>query len=281
MDLVAAPSDADTTDEAIPKTYGDDVVRLITACKVPHGHGCRVQVQLEKKLDRCDSVIFYPDQERLYRAGVTMEESLLTVEDGQCVQLTVYNRGPSSVTLGEGEVVGKVEVCSPVEGESDEQLAEGFQADSQSKIGQINHVIEGKRQKVSPEDRHQLLLETLKLQGSVAPDQIKEWILQHDESFAMDDTELGRTDLVEYHVDTGDQAPVRQRARREPFALRAKVREMVDDMLRRYAETWRNSAIFQSHFDGKEKGRYLSILCRLQACECRYATWYLSPTESR
>ena len=45
-------------------------------------------------------------------------------------------------------------------------------------------------------------------------------------------TELGRTDLVKHHVDTGDQAPVRQRARREPFALRAKVREMVDDMLR-------------------------------------------------
>ena len=116
MDLAAAPSDADTTGEAIPKTDGNGVVRLITACKVPRGHGCRVQVQLGKKLDRCDSVIFYTDQERLYRAGVTMEESLLTVEDGQCMQLTVYNRGPSSVTLGEGEVVGKVEACSPVEG---------------------------------------------------------------------------------------------------------------------------------------------------------------------
>ena len=69
---------------------------------------------------------------------------------------------------------------------------------------------------MSPEDRRQRLLETLKLQRSVAPDQIKEWILQHDESFAMDDTELGRTDLVEHHVDTGDKAPVRQRATREP-----------------------------------------------------------------
>ena len=177
--LAAVPSDADTTDEAIPKTDVYGVVRLITACMVPCGHGCRVQVQLGKKLDRCDSVIFYPDQEWLYRAGVTMEESLLTVEDGHCVQLTVYNRGPSSVTLGEGEVVGKVEACTPVEGESDEQLAEGFQADSQAKIGQITQVIEGKRQTVSPEDRRQLLLETLKLEGSVAPDQIKEWILQH------------------------------------------------------------------------------------------------------
>ena len=46
--------------------------------------------------------------------------------------------------------------------------------------------------------RKQRLVEALNLRGCVAPNQMKEWILQHNESFAVDDQDLERTDLVKH-----------------------------------------------------------------------------------
>ena len=43
--------------------------------------------------------------------------------------------------------------------------------------------------------------------------------------------EVGRTDLVQLMINTGEHAPVKQTPRRIPFSLRKKVREMVDEML--------------------------------------------------
>jgi len=49
--------------------------------------------------------------------------------------------------------------------------------------------------------------------------------------FALDNSELGTTDLVTHSIDTGDQPPICQPVRRTPFALRSKVDEMVKEMM--------------------------------------------------
>ena len=38
--------------------------------------------------------------------------------------------------------------------------------------------------------------------------------------------ELGRTNLVEHEIETGNCAPIQQRSRREPFALRPRIVQM-------------------------------------------------------
>ena len=43
--------------------------------------------------------------------------------------------------------------------------------------------------------------------------------------------EVGRTDLVQHTISTGEHAPVKQTPQRIPFSLRKKVGEMVDEML--------------------------------------------------
>ena len=45
--------------------------------------------------------------------------------------------------------------------------------------------------------------------------------------FALDDSELGHTDLVQHHVDTGDHPPIKQPVRRVPFVYRDKIAELV------------------------------------------------------
>ena len=49
--------------------------------------------------------------------------------------------------------------------------------------------------------------------------------------FALDQSELGTTDIVTHVINTGDYPPIRQHPRRTPFALRGQVTKMVQDML--------------------------------------------------
>ena len=61
--------------------------------------------------------------------------------------------------------------------------------------------------------------------------QIEECLLSYVDVFALDASDLGTTDLAEHRINTGDHAPIRQPARRMPFALRDKVDQMVGEML--------------------------------------------------
>ena len=48
----------------------------------------------------------------------------------------------------------------------------------------------------------------------------KELLLSKHDSFAVRDSELGETDLVEHGIDTGNAKPVKTFPRRLPYALR-------------------------------------------------------------
>ena len=49
--------------------------------------------------------------------------------------------------------------------------------------------------------------------------------------FALNNSELNSTNLVQHHIETEDVNPIHTHARRIPFALREKVDKMVQDML--------------------------------------------------
>ena len=49
--------------------------------------------------------------------------------------------------------------------------------------------------------------------------------------FAIDDTELGTTDVARHCIKTGDHPPIKQPPRRVPFSLRKTVDELVGNML--------------------------------------------------
>ena len=50
-------------------------------------------------------------------------------------------------------------------------------------------------------------------------------------SFALDPSELGKTDLIKHHIDTGGHGPVKQSLYRTPFSLQGKMEEMINQML--------------------------------------------------
>ena len=85
------------------------------------------------------------------------------------------------------------------------------------------------------EDRSQVLLDTLQWKTDSLSEsehmKLKELLSEYQDVFALDNSELSSTDLVQHHIETGDVKPICQHPRRIPFALREKVDEMVQDML--------------------------------------------------
>ena len=60
--------------------------------------------------------------------------------------------------------------------------------------------------------------------------QLKQLVSQNADVFALNESELGYTTVVEHHVDTGDHAPIKQPFRRFPFVHRDVIAGMVKSM---------------------------------------------------
>ena len=60
--------------------------------------------------------------------------------------------------------------------------------------------------------------------------QLKQRVSQNADVFALNESELGYTTVVEHHVDTGDHAPIKQPFRQVPFVHRDFIAGMVKSM---------------------------------------------------
>ena len=80
------------------------------------------------------------------------------------------------------------------------------------------------------------LMETLTIhEANLSSDQmglLRKLVEDYSYIFALDTTELGSTNLVTHSIDTGDSPPICQPVRRVPFALYAKMEQLVQDMMK-------------------------------------------------
>ena len=73
-----------------------------------------------------------------------------------------------------------------------------------------------------------LEVETLQLDEQEC---LREMLQQYHHVFALEEGERGETDLIEFHIDTSDANPIRQPARRIPFAARQEISKQLLAML--------------------------------------------------
>ena len=108
-------------------------------------------------------------------------------------------------------------------------------------------------------ERVQELFEVLALeQGTLTDNQfssLKKLIAKHADVFALDNSELGHTELGQHHVDTGESPPIKQPARRIPFVHREKISVMVDEMqklgvVRPSSSSWASPVVLVPKKDG-------------------------------
>lgn len=71
---------------------------------------------------------------------------------------------------------------------------------------------------------------------------------EYRDIFALKPNELGRTNVVQHHIDTGDYAPIRHRAYRVPVAQKERIEHCIDEMLdqriiRPSTSAWRSPVV--------------------------------------
>lgn len=86
--------------------------------------------------------------------------------------------------------------------------------------------------------------------------QLREMIVVNDDVFALNDSELGCTSIVQHEINTGTEPLIKQPARRVPFVYREKLSSMVDEMLRDgiiqpSSSAWSSRVVLVPKKDGK------------------------------
>ena len=220
--------------EPLPKELGDrnqevGVVRLIGATTVPARH----QKLLRAQMAGCEEALialFEPDNSQLARMGLTMAEAIMEPDKDHCVTLIVENQSVEPTQLVEGQVLGKVypALLQPLN-------EEGLD-DAEPVVKRMTCTGPNAAVGSTPlENRGNCLLSTLQVdETDLSADQkraLETLLTEFSDVFALDPSELGSTNLVAHAINTGNSPPIRQPPRRTPFALRAQVNKMVQQML--------------------------------------------------
>lgn len=159
----------------------------------------------------------------LEQRGLMIEEALLKPDGEHCVCIPIQNVSCGAIELELGVTLGRVQPVTVMEhpGGVTEQMGEASEASNPHKPA-------------SPSPRGAKLLESIHLEESLTPEQAQQLnglVLEFCDIFAIDQSELGTTDVVTHVIDTGDSAPIKQPPRCIPFALREKVDQLVKEML--------------------------------------------------
>ena len=202
-----------------------------------------------------------------------MPEALLTQQANGCVLIPVENHGSLSTCLEPGDRVGTV---APIDSAllqrgciSDEPIIAARDPDNVNPIADPEIIQDGDggeskapyaqvhEVSCSLTERIQGLFDVLALeQGTLTDDQfrsLKKLIAEHADVFALDNYELGHTELVQHHVDTGESPPIKQPAR-IPF-VHEKISAKVDEMqklgvVRLLTSSWASSVVLVPKKDG-------------------------------
>ena len=211
-------------------------VRLLTTQSIPAGCGVFLDVCMEGFYQPGEPILFEPAQELLDKKGVVFQDGVLLPNSAGLCRVLAMNESDFDVLLNSHETVGLVTECSLVDDDEDDKETGNNTETSQTVNNLTTSASGAQSSEESIADRQERLAEMVDMSASaLSPEQVAEvtqWLLQHHDIFALDESDLGRTSLVEHDIYTGDHPPIRQLPRREAFALRPVIRKMVQDMLK-------------------------------------------------
>nr|CDJ95103.1 gag, pol and env protein precursor [Haemonchus contortus] len=173
-----------------------------------------------------------------------MAAGVFKIENCECA-IPVINEKSEPMMWREGDEIGHW---------STEKWREGWDELKPALLEERGSILE-------PMARKQKLLEQIAQNRSSKeiPEDIRILLEEKREAFAVCDQELSATSEVEMDVDTGDHPPIKLKARPVPLAMRAKLKEMLNDFVSRKIIEKSASAWAFPSFGGK--GRQPKTLC--------------------
>ena len=207
-------------------------VCLVGSTYLPSQKVTVLEAELNHPFSQDDTLVFEPDWKGLEGIGVELSDALLKQQPKGRVFIPAVNPQAISARLEPGLCVGSVTHISELELRACEPQPE-IPPDAASTLTAEPAGVNAVGVAQSPE-RLTRLFDALQLeQRSLTAkefEQLKELIRENADVFALDDSELGHTSVIQHHVDTGDHGPIKQVVRRVPFVYRDKIARMVTAM---------------------------------------------------
>jgi len=196
-------------------------VKLIQATRLPAHHSKLVRVSMDNSKLYGSLCLFEPFLTSLHKMGVTMSDCLVDAQE--VITLLMRNQGAEPVLLEGDIVVGCPEPARLIEA-TEEQ--DGQCIETVPRLEPLVVAVQNDGPRVKE------LFTNLGLEKShLNPEklQLENLIKEFSDLFAMNN--LGRTSLVEHHINTGDHRPIKQLPRRVPHFLKEEVSHHVQEML--------------------------------------------------
>uniref|UniRef100_A0A7I5E5B3 RNA-directed DNA polymerase n=1 Tax=Haemonchus contortus TaxID=6289 RepID=A0A7I5E5B3_HAECO len=137
----------------------------------------------------------------------------------QRATIPVHNCNEASIVLKEGETVG-------------EWSTEKWNG----KLEDTNHLmLDSGDATMTREQKRASMVEQLKenMGNEEMDEELMEVLMENEDAFAVSEKELSRTSLTEMDIDTGDNPPVKLKARPVPLSIRPMLKELLEDLQKR------------------------------------------------
>ena len=188
-------------------------VQLLKSMSTPPGESICVAVKTTSSLRDQDTMMLDSDPD-LTPDGVQVSSSLLNGGDGG-VSIVLCNHSGFTCQLEKDQDIGTLEEVEPV------TVTSPPESDVQSTLTHATVLV---RNVKSEEERRQKLCEIFLEDPDFSDERhLLELLKEHHECFCLEENERGKTDFVQFEIDTGNAPPWKQRPRRMPFAVREQV----------------------------------------------------------
>ena len=200
-------------------------VSLVNSVTLPAQKGRVLQAKMSSHNSNFSDLLFEPNLDLFMPLGVVACESVVTANKEGNVWLAIHNHQGITAHLEAGMQLGTVKPT--------EVVAEPLNSGSQSGDADCSYNASVKALKNTPERLQELskvLNLPLDMLSSGEASQLNALISEFSDVFALDESELGCTSILQHRIDTADHSPIKQQPYRIPMVRREKVSDMIDSM---------------------------------------------------
>ena len=206
-------------------------VKLNKELTIPADSRHFVRLQPNRRLDRCQEARIWPNQQKVY--GIGVEDSVTDIDAEGKVLVCIINTNAHSITLKRRTRLAKVTSYAEkrvnnirVKDWVENNLTNIFKEKKESVLSNSN------TQKASQNSKAERILKSVDLARLSGKQQniVKRLVRGSPGCFALEGEALPATNLIEYHIPTGDAAPVRKRAYRLAECHREPLKEIIGQL---------------------------------------------------
>ena len=228
-------------------------VRLVQSTTIPSLKGRVVEAQVEDADYHGSELLFQPEHCTLDKLGVWTQESVISVQPDGRALIPIQNFQGMSIKLDGGVQLGIASQCELLRSDEPE-LKPGSSAGMDASSSMCACI---KALSNTPE-RHAKLMSLLSTPDGLNAGEVKrldKLLRKSTDVFALDDSELGSTDVVCHKIETGDHLPVRLPPYRTPMMHREVISQMVQEMqdkgiIQPSASPWASPVVLVPKKDG-------------------------------